>query len=115
MLKLPVIVGFGGVNAAGRASFHHGHNRMVFDALSQDKQRQTLQSLSALMGVEASDKQFILANSLIRKISDSHFDTTSIPWNRKIIAKAGEDQPIIFEAKAKSLPEVLPHNWTVQD
>ncbi|NRA42037.1 MAG: beta-ketoacyl synthase [Pseudomonadales bacterium] len=115
MLNLPVIVGFGGVNAAGRASFHHGHNRMVFDALSQDKQRQTLQSLSALMGVEASDKQFILANSLIRKISDSHFDTTSIPWNRKIIAKAGEDQPIIFEAKAKSLPEVLPHNWTVQD
>ena len=83
MLKLPVIVGFGGVNAAGRASFHHGHNRMVFDALGQDKQQQTLQSLSALMGVEAAEQQFILDNSLIRKISESHFDTTSIPWNRK--------------------------------
>ena len=29
----PVIVGFGGVNPAGRSSSHHGYRRMVIDEL----------------------------------------------------------------------------------
>jgi acetoacetyl-[acyl-carrier protein] synthase len=33
--RLPVIVGFGGVNAAGRVSFHHAYRRMVIDALGE--------------------------------------------------------------------------------
>ena len=29
MVKLPVIVGFGGINAAGRSSGHNGYRRMM--------------------------------------------------------------------------------------
>ena len=39
MSKLPVIVGFGGINPAGRGSFHHAYNRLVIDALANDPQR----------------------------------------------------------------------------
>ena len=33
MSRLPVIVGFGGYNAAGRSSSHHGFRRMVIESL----------------------------------------------------------------------------------
>ena len=33
MSRLPVIVGFGGYNAAGRSSFHHGFRRIVQESL----------------------------------------------------------------------------------
>ena len=59
MLKLPVIVGFGGVNAAGRSSFHHGHNRMIFDVLDSEKQSRTLQSLAALMNSSVDDADYL--------------------------------------------------------
>jgi len=35
MSRLPLIVGYGGVNAAGRSSFHHSYRRLIFDALNQ--------------------------------------------------------------------------------
>ena len=46
MANLPVIVGFGGINPAGRSSFHHGYRRLVFDALSAEKAELTLSSLA---------------------------------------------------------------------
>ena len=33
MTALPVIVGMGGINAAGRTSFHQGYRRIVLDSL----------------------------------------------------------------------------------
>lgn len=115
MLKLPVIVGFGGINAAGRSSFHHAHNRLVYEALSKEKQQTTLQSLAAIMGVNASDEDYILKNTLVRQITDSYFDTENIPWNRKILAHSDEATPLTFIAKAKSLPGRIPSNWQVSD
>ncbi|HNF09694.1 MAG TPA: hypothetical protein PLX36_10580, partial [Pseudomonadales bacterium] len=35
MVRLPVIVGFGGINPAGRSSFHHGYRRLVLDVLDE--------------------------------------------------------------------------------
>ena len=32
MTALPVIVGMGGINAAGRTSFHQGYRRIVLDS-----------------------------------------------------------------------------------
>src|SRR5687768_507117 len=48
---LPVIVGFGGINPAGRSSFHHAYRRMVIDHLPQEEARLTLLNLAVLMGL----------------------------------------------------------------
>lgn len=113
MVRLPVIVGFGGINAAGRSSFFHSHNRMVFDALNADKQSRTLQSLSAIMGVDPVDKAFILSNTLVRKIHEGVFDTENIAWNKRLPIHALEGETVSFITKANALPDVLPENWRV--
>ena len=51
-MKLPVMVGFGGINPAGRMSFDHAYRRLVVDALDQDKQDSTYDSLARLMQLE---------------------------------------------------------------
>lgn len=48
MVRLPVIVGFGGYNAAGRSSFHQGFSRMVFDSLSGAQQQDVLLGLATM-------------------------------------------------------------------
>jgi acetoacetyl-[acyl-carrier protein] synthase len=53
MARLPLIVGFGGINAAGRSSFHHGYRRLVIDALDQSSVDLTLRSLAGVMGLQA--------------------------------------------------------------
>ena len=50
--NLPVIVGFGGINPAGRLSFHHAYRRKVIDAIGAEESASTFASLGALMGVE---------------------------------------------------------------
>jgi len=49
MQALPVIVGFGGYNAAGRSSSHQAFRRLVLESLSQEEQEQTIVSLACLM------------------------------------------------------------------
>ena len=49
MTALPVIVGFGGFNASGRSSFHHGYRRTVLESLDKDKQDKTLLGLACMM------------------------------------------------------------------
>lgn len=114
MLRLPVIVGFGGVNPAGRSSFHHAYHRMVFESLDKTNQARTLQSLAALMKSDANNVDFLLNNTLVRKIHASHFDTENILWNKRMpVTPVGE--PISFITKANAIPEVLPENWRVAD
>ena len=52
MARLPVIVGFGGINPAGRSSAHHGYRRMVIDRLDQKSAQQTYAALAQVMGIE---------------------------------------------------------------
>lgn len=113
MARLPVITGFGGINAAGRSSFFHSHNRLVFDALNADKQQRTLNSLGALMGVDATQQDFILDNTLVRKIAPELFDTENIAWNKRLPVSALHDSNISFVTKANALPDVIPPNWRV--
>jgi acetoacetyl-[acyl-carrier protein] synthase len=65
--RLPVIVGFGGINGAGRASGHHALARMAHHALPAAKRATTLQSLATLMGLESANghEQHILDHTLI--------------------------------------------------
>ena len=46
--RLPVIVGFGGVNAAGRVSGHHAYARMAYSALPAVQRGRTLDALATL-------------------------------------------------------------------
>ena len=71
-MRLPVITGFGGINPAGRVSFHHAYKRMVIDALGPDEQTRTYQSLAGLMGLDdpgaADTRSHINDHTLIRRI-----------------------------------------------
>ena len=72
MSNLPLIVGYGGINAAGRSIFDFSHQRMVFNDLNLKQQNDVLQSLGHLMGTNKKEK--ILNNTLLRTIDENFFD-----------------------------------------
>ncbi|MGB0496510.1 MAG: beta-ketoacyl synthase, partial [Kangiellaceae bacterium] len=113
MKKLPVIVGFGGINTAGRSSFHHSYRRMVHDALSDSETAPMFKGLANLMNLpEDVDKQTLLDGTLIRKIEKACFDIDSIGLNRKGKLSATQD-PIKFTISKRQLPKQTPENWSV--
>ena len=63
-MKLPLIVSYGGINAAGRSVFDLAHKRMIFDVISAESQNEVLESLGVLC--ENNDKEYLLSKSLIR-------------------------------------------------
>jgi acetoacetyl-[acyl-carrier protein] synthase len=113
--RLPVIVGFGGINAAGRASGHHAYSRMTWSALSSEQQVRTLDSLATLMGLDggAEHEQHILDHTLIRRIEKSHFDVDAVQWNQRLPVHSN-GQPVNFSLERKYLPDVIPPHWEVQ-
>ncbi len=111
---LPVIVGFGGVNAAGRSSFHHGYKRTVIDKISQKLAKDTWQSLSVLTGTDAADTHWLSQNTLVRQIDPACFDTNAVPWNRRITLSADGSSSVFLTSK-KHLPDVIPANWQVDN
>ncbi len=112
--RLPVIVGFGGVNGAGRSSGHHALARMVHDALPPETRRRTLASLGALMGVGDSlaQERFILDHTLVRRIEKTHFDPDAVSWNQRFPTQSN-GQPVTFDIQTRHLPEVIPPDWVV--
>jgi acetoacetyl-[acyl-carrier protein] synthase len=120
MARIPVITGFGGVNAAGRSSFHHGYRRLVLDALDTTKQDSTYASLAALMNITTTSgslsdqqKQFIVDNTLIRRIDHHLFDVDAVDYNKRMPINISGDNNVSFTVKLRNLPELLPANWTV--
>ncbi len=63
--RLPVIVGFGGFNAAGRSSGHQAYKRMIIESLDASAKQATLSGLANLMGLDKSIGGCPLACSLI--------------------------------------------------
>ncbi len=49
MTSLPVVVGMGGINAAGRTSFHQGFRRIVIDKINAQAREETFVGLASLM------------------------------------------------------------------
>ena len=132
MSRLPIIVGFGGFNAAGRSSFHHGYRRTVIESLSNELRQETLVGLATLMklvsygesGYFDADgmsytatevaKKFgsqILNSTLIRRIE--LFDDTKVPTHQKVALSATDAGQFTFCMSAKQLPQPLPSSWTV--
>ncbi|WP_448549755.1 beta-ketoacyl synthase [Thalassotalea fusca] len=135
MTALPIIVGMGGVNAAGRTSFHQGFRRIVLDKLSQETRQETFVGLATMMNllsikddqlvdgegnvvarheVEQKFGQQILDGTLIRKIEDNHFDPDATPWHQKFTMQSTE-KGICFETRARDLPVPLPRAWQVTE
>ena len=80
MRPLPVIIGFGGVNASGRLSNFHGYRRLVIDKLPQATAQSTYRSLASLMGIQdshllQSTQDYIKDNTLIRELSGESIET----------------------------------------
>ena len=115
-MRLSVIVGCGGINAAGRTSSHHAYRRMVIDALPQADADSTWQSLAALMGLPwdgaESQRQLLRDGTLIRRIESTFYDVDAVAWNRRMVAHS-EDYPMSFRTQAKHLPQQVPSGWKV--
>jgi len=117
MAKLPLIVGLGGINAAGRSSGFHSYKRLVCDALQDDVMASTWQDLAQRMGLDTSDINAdiiakIKAGTLVRRTTT--FDPDAVPFQRKAkLAPAGS--PIKFELKKSKLPHTIPANWLVNE
>jgi len=135
MTALPLIVGMGGVNAAGRTSFHQGYRRIVIDKLSQELREETFVGLATMMNllsiednnlvdsegnvvarqdVEKIFGEQVLAGTLIRKIEKEHFDPDATPWQQKVSMQA-TDAGITFETRVRDLPSPLPRTWQVTE
>ncbi|EPC02848.1 beta-ketoacyl synthase [Litchfieldella anticariensis FP35 = DSM 16096] len=133
--QLPVIVGMGGVNAAGRTSGHQAYRRTVLDALHKDDQTRTVVGLAAMMRLashhddghwrdtsgatlDASElaaryRQQVLDHTLIRRIEDPRFNADGIPANRQ--AQLSFDSPHTFRVRRRQLPDDLPETWQVRE
>lgn len=140
MSSLPVIVGFGGFNAAGRSSFHHAYKRMVIESLPASERQETMLGLATMMklvrcengifidnSIENSEQTLtqeevverfseqILNSTLIRKIEKSHFDVNAVHWQKNITMRSVDKQGICFELNRKQLPDPMPENWQLSD
>jgi acetoacetyl-[acyl-carrier protein] synthase len=133
MNRLPVIVGFGGYNAAGRSSFHHGFRRTVLNSLDTDKRVKTLLSLATMMKLvrhhegsyfddnnepmsaeEVAEKYHttIEQNTLIRRIHSDYFDVDAAPSVKDVTLNSDADS--IFTINRRDLPKPVPSNWQVE-
>ncbi|WP_375740473.1 beta-ketoacyl synthase [Pseudomonas boanensis] len=135
MSRLPVIVGFGGYNAAGRSSFHHGFRRTVIETLEPQARQETLAGLAVMMklvsvvdgqyrcaegrtlspaDIEARYAAQILDSTLVRRVEKQHLDVDAAYWQKNVTASAIDGQALSFTTQRKQLPEPLPANWSVE-
>ncbi|WP_285960544.1 beta-ketoacyl synthase [Pseudomonas tohonis] len=135
MSRLPVIVGFGGYNAAGRSSFHHGFRRTVIESVDAAARQETLAGLAvmtklvtvvdgqyldadgaplSLADIESRFGERLLASTLVRRIEQQHLDVDAAPWQKSIGVAAEPGSSIRFVTSRKQLPEPLPASWSVE-
>lgn len=113
MKPLPVMVGFGGINSAGRLSFNHAYRRLVIDALSAAQQDRTYASLAQLMGLtdqqgtQPDTRQHIRDHTLIRMIE--LWDVNRVLWQ----TNAELQPPVSFVVAKRQLPDPLPAHWQI--
>lgn len=135
MTTLPLIVGMGGINAAGRTSFHQGFRRIIIDKLTAQARQETYLGLASLMNlvtwknnklsdqngniintdeIEEKFGQQILDGTLIRKIEKNHFDVDATHWQQKMTLTPSE-KTISFKLNARDLPHPVPSSWVVTE
>ena len=118
MIKLPVIVGMGGMNSAGRTSGFHSYKRMICDALSSDELANTWSDLAHRMNihdgsaVSEADIQTIKQGTLVRRIEA--FDPDNVRCHHKVRLDSSV-QPASFIIKKAKLPAHLAKTCTMDD
>ena len=116
MAKLPLIVGLGGINAAGRSSGFHSYKLMIADVLSEDTMQSTWQDLARRMGLSDDGAitddiiTAIKAGTCVRRIDS--FDPDNLLYQYKANLNSADDQ-ITFTLRKSKLPNHIPSNWQV--
>jgi len=133
MSILPVIVGYGGVNPAGRSSFDQAYRRMVLENLAQEEQEKTIAGLACMMKLvtwngsayeDSAGKSLSMGEvstryaaevcdkTLIRRIESNHYDPDAA-FCQKTLVTDSTDEGMTFRTTKKSLPDEIPESWQV--
>ena len=111
---LPLIVGFGGYNAAGRSSGYQSYNRMIFESLSAGEKRNTIASLGYLMGIQSATPDQVLQGTLVRKIEEALFDVHAAQGIKEFDIEYAAKRPLQFEIPVRSIPNPPPSHWKLE-
>ena len=114
---LPVVVGFGGINPAGRVSFHHAYRRTVIDALDEDAAADTYASLARLMDLDgeptdAATRAHIRSHTLVRRIEC--FDPDRVYCHKIASLQPDQKDQLAFVLRKRDLPSEVPTNWCLR-
>lgn len=115
MTALPLIVGFGGINAAGRSSDHQAFRRLIMDTLTPSETARTVNQIGALIGLgpdismNEAQARHVLENTLIRRIHHDWFNPDAVPLNR--LGHTKETSSIWLGPL--QIPNPLPVGWSV--
>lgn len=138
-MRLPVIVGMGGVNAAGRSSGFQNYRRMVLEALPQAMQEETLCSLAMMMGlasptsngnfklsdaehrgelskteIASAAKNQVLNGTLVRRVESGYFDVDELYWQSNgVLQPKSQGEALQFVLANNQLPQPTPSNWHI--
>jgi len=111
---LPLIVGFGGFNAAGRSSGHQAYRRMIFESLGTADKARTVSGLGALMGNTSASEAEVLAGTLVRKIEPELFDPDNVPTTKKFtLDQNGSHHVGGFTISQRQMPDEVPSHWQI--
>lgn len=135
MQALPVIVGFGGYNAAGRSSSHQAFRRTVLEALPESEQQKTIVGLACLMTLVSWDGESyrdaenvalnaeqvvaqyqakVIEGTLIRRLENALFDPYKIYGHKRVYLETKNGDGITFKMSKRELPEAIPEHWDVK-
>ena len=110
MIKLPVIVGFGGINAAGRSSNFHSFKRIISEVLPADDMQSTWLDLANRMGLQSEkhpSAEIIAAikeGTLIRRMQN--FDPERVLCHHKAVLEPG-NHPVQLHIKQNKLSQAI--------
>lgn len=126
-MRLPVIVGFGGVGPAGRSSFHHAYRRTIIDSVQGTRRSDMFLSLASLMNLRHGENgesissadietlvgQQCIDGTLVRQIGTNLFDPNKIPANLAVKFSPDQENNTIVIA-ANNLPKPMPAGCTAE-
>lgn len=114
-MRLPVIVGLGGINSAGRSSGFHSYKRLIHNVLSQEEMQATWQDLANKMGIEitsAENIEMIKSGTLMRRIESFDPDNLVCHHTAKLTPTGTSSSFIIKKSK---IPNTIPKSWVINN
>ncbi|WP_438950932.1 beta-ketoacyl synthase [Porticoccus sp.] len=135
MQALPVIVGFGGYNAAGRSSGHQAFRRTVIESLPLAERNKTLLGLACLMGlvkwdgssyrdkagqsydgdaVASTFADQVMAGTLIRRLENTLYNPEEITGHKRVEMQQHDESGVRFTLSRRDMPAQIPEHWSVR-